>query len=922
MPNGPYEILLVVTNQTEVFDVALPESPGLLKNGGRVVASVARKQSCQKCWGLSAFELNRALYPYAATIQVDIVRQRATCRLDSNMVLRTQWCDRCGCSGQEPGVPLEIQVSVPPGTSELAPLLISNVAGPDGLVLGDLSITFEARRDLNATKESRSRANGKMQRVFVNPSLDGVALPDDVRQRLMRAVAMFVANDPAMPRGLLLTGPPGTGKTLLAKRIAAAVKGEFIAVSLPDLKGAHVGQSASQVRAVWEKAYDAERAVIFVDECEGAFARRGSEKSDSLTDELVQSFLAAWDGFSSKKTVWVIGATNRPDLIDDAIISRFGETLRLGLPGPEARAAILRHEFDVMLVPLQVDAALVDATDGLSGRDLSKLAQAVRQETFPDAPTPEALEIVLKRLRKRTSTTVDASATWDSLVLDEAVMRRLQGIVRMLKDSQNLRVQGVSSPSTLLLEGPPGTGKTQIARTMANESGLRFIGCTTADLKAGYLGQSGQRVRELFERARANAPCLLFIDEIDAISTNRGEADALQGEMIGQLLQELDGINEDPSPPFVMAATNRLADIDESIRSRFANSTVTVPLPNENQRSRILAIRLASIPCDFVKADMANVLAAHLEGVSGRDLKNLVAQAAQNAATRAYEAGDGSAIVVQQGDFDEIVGRRRRERSTTVDSGATWDRLILSEDMIDNLRTACEMLKNAADLERDGIAIPSALLLEGPPGTGKTQIARTLANESGLSFIGITTADVKAGYLGQSGQRIKALFHEARSQAPCIVFLDELDSIAATRRSEDDIIKEMVDQLLQEMDGVKASSSHVFIIGATNRAEDIDQAVLSRFSWQERVDLPDADQREKLLNVLIGNVPIAVERSSLCHELSPRLAGASGRDLKSIVEVAERMAMRRALSPNGNRKPVLEMADFEAAISAARFARV
>lgn len=921
-PENEADLVVVLVEKPGVYEATVSVARPILQRGGTIRASISTRPPCGSCRGLSAIALPSGAQVCLSELTLDPAHGKLTCTIGRDVAFHNPWCDECFCSGKGKPVTVEAHVTVPAGTAPGEPFQARSVRGPDDAVLGDLRITFQ----LDATQARAGSGSddhvvrGPVPRPAGGPSLGGIVLPPDVEQQMLRAIAMFKANDPAMPRGLLLAGPPGTGKTLLAKSIATIAESEFFAVAISDLKGSHIGESAGAVRALWEKASAAKRAVIFIDECEGAFPRRASVASDRGTDEIVEAFLAAWDGFESPKTVWVIGATNRPELLDDAIVSRFGETISLGLPGPDARCRILEREFEAMRVPLIVDEELVAETDGLSGRDLAKIAQLVRQETFPEPPTREALSHVLRKLRKRTSTAVDAFATWETLVLDEELERRLQTMTRMLKDAQTLKDQGVALPSTLLLEGPPGTGKTQIARTLANESGLKFIGVTTADLKAKYVGQSGHLIQDAFNGARAQAPCILFIDEIDAIAGARGGEDDLVTEMVGQLLQELDGIKENDSPVFVVAATNRAEAIDPGILSRFAQR-MRILLPNVKQRAEILKVRLAKLPCDFPVTEVALEIAKQLEGASGRDLKSLLEKAGESATARAYSSGDVRGITLKRSDLEDVVKAERRETSTVVDRTATWDRLVLDQALKDELRVICEMLKSAAELERDGIVVPSSLLLEGPPGTGKTQIARTLASESGLKFIGVTTSDFKAKYLGQSGHRVRDVFNEARTKSPCILFIDEIDAVAGARGGEDGLMTEMVGQLLQEMDGLKETESHVLVVAATNRRADIDPGILSRFSRTLYIGLPNAEQRAKLLALLLDRVPISFDRDLVYRDLAEKLDGASGRDLKSVVEVAERHAMTRVLGARGKHRILLDASDLEAAATEAGFNR-
>jgi SpoVK/Ycf46/Vps4 family AAA+-type ATPase len=289
----------------------------------------------------------------------------------------------------------------------------------------------------------------------------------------------------------------------------------------------------------------------------------------------------------------------------------------------------------------------------MSGRDLSSLAKRAAREHGTKTPVDnDTLAAFTAAMRKQGSTATDARASWDTLILSDTTMKELKTTSGLLQHAETFRKRGIGVPRGLLLYGPPGTGKTQIARTLANETGLRFIAASTADIKQGFLGQSGQKVRELFERARESAPSLLFIDEIDIIAATRGgQSDAMLTEIVGQLLQEMDGIAAQTQPVFVLAATNRRDQIDAAVLSRLPKQ-IEIPLPDREGAQRLLAVMLADKPLAFDLADGAEQLAARAGGRSGRDLRSWVEAAEHSAVARAIEAGDPDAIAIQMRDFD------------------------------------------------------------------------------------------------------------------------------------------------------------------------------------------------------------------------------------------------------------------------------
>ncbi len=484
-----------------------------------------------------------------------------------------------------------------------------------------------------------------------------VVLADPIKTRLIALATHFDAGSAAATRGLLLYGPPGTGKSLIAKTFAASMECAFYPLSLTDLKGSHIGESGANVKQLWRKALGEPRAVIFIDECEGVFSRRGSTSTDSFAEEIVSAFLAQWDGFDKHTHVWVVGATNRREIIDSAILSRFEDQLEIGLPDGPQRMQILKHELIRVQSPSPLPPQTEALTHGMSGRELSTLAKNIARTYGAQHNgamlqiTDDMLGTLTASMRKQGSTATAADAHWDTLVLAEATLKELKTTAGLLQHAEAFGKRGIGVPRGLLLYGPPGTGKTQIARTLANETGLRFIAVTTADIKQSFIGGSGQKVREIFERARESAPSLLFIDEIDILASARGgQTDSFQTEIVGQLLQEMDGAKAQTQQVFVLAATNRVDQVDPAVLSRLPKQ-IEIPLPDTAAAQRMLEIMLRGKPLDFDARVVTRELAIRAAGKSGRDLRNWVEAAELKAVARAIEANDPDSIAIRAEDF-------------------------------------------------------------------------------------------------------------------------------------------------------------------------------------------------------------------------------------------------------------------------------
>jgi len=515
---------------------------------------------------------------------------------------------------------------------------------------------FAALRSSWNKKDQLTRATTSSRRIEkAAENWRQVHIPERQKLDILRRAELFERNDAAAPRGLLLTGPPGTGKTVVARTLREMMGCDFQMLSLADLKQQTLGASGKRVREVWDRARNHQPAIIFIDECEGILGRRGAAETDAFATDIVHAFLAEWDGIRGNAQVWVIGATNRRDMLDDAILSRFGWEIELKLPGEEDRRQILSQEVNALGLSVDVSQEAAALTQGMSGRDLKQLAQSVRAIAYPAEPTQENFLDAIGTMRKSHNTKVDRKAGWETLVLDDAILDRLKLVCALLRDAEKWQAQGVSIPRSLLLAGPSGVGKTQVARTLANESGLTFIAATTADVKANYLGQSGNRVKLLFERARSSAPAILFLDELDVIAPDRaaaGSNDQLTDEIVGQLLQEVDGISARDSHVFLVAATNHIERIDAAVRSRFQEKLV-IPLPNHQARVRLLANLLAGKKIGFPLNEGAVLLADQTkdQALSGRDLEGWVQTAEQKALLRALRDGGPENFTIRLEDF-------------------------------------------------------------------------------------------------------------------------------------------------------------------------------------------------------------------------------------------------------------------------------
>jgi SpoVK/Ycf46/Vps4 family AAA+-type ATPase len=509
----------------------------------------------------------------------------------------------------------------------------------------------QARRDrlvrLRQLLKGKLRSLESMQEAFQTVHLPAEQLVEVVEQleRLLGPVHMATA--------LLLKGSSGTGKTLLSQKVAVAGGIPFTKAGVNTLKKANLGESAIAVRELWETARQNKPCILFIDELDAVFGQRGSANTDKVSEEITNAFLAEFSG--KEEGIWVIGATNRRDVVDDAILSRFGMELELTPPDEKNRLAILNQEIAEAGYKGTVPANASNLMQGMSGRDISMLAQrlAGKEGAAGDFAS------VIRQIRGAANPTVDVRATWDSLVVSADTRSRLQTTCAILKDAEGWSARGVSIPTGVLLEGPAGSGKTQIARTIANEGSLGFVKATAADLKGLYVGHAAGNVRDIFSKARAVSPAILFIDELDLVAPARkgGGNDALVQEVISQMLQEMDGIVDQHRQVFVLAATNLPENIDSSILSRFTERLV-VPLPDLESRVRMLEVLFRQAKIERLFRDDYPLLGKLSLGMSLRDIKNWVALSQREAVSRAVRMGSSSEYRMMREDLLDALPNR------------------------------------------------------------------------------------------------------------------------------------------------------------------------------------------------------------------------------------------------------------------------
>lgn len=463
----------------------------------------------------------------------------------------------------------------------------------------------------------------------------------------MRHPELFRALGITPPRGVLLHGPPGTGKTLLARAVASEADATFFHVSAPEIMQKFYGESEARLRALFERAEKQLPAIVFIDEID-AIARRRDQVEGEVEKRVVAQLLTLLDGLRDRGDLVVIAATNLPNLIDPALRrpGRLDRELAIGMPNREARAEILAVHTRRM--PLAEDvslAAIAEGTHGFTGADLRAVCQeaamcVVRRlwqggrllrDAGVDPPRVdraaflEALTSVIPSTLREVA--IEApDVRFEQVGGYERAKERLHDAVLLPLTRQDAyRRFGLRPPRGVILHGPPGTGKTLFARATACEAGVNLVAVSGPELLSRFLGDSERAVREIFDRARQAAPCLLFFDELDAVAMRRGSAgnEALD-RVVAQLLTEMAGIRP-LSGVVVLAATNRLDRIDPALlRPGRFDEHIELGPPTEADRRAILTLLLAGKPAP---PEAVDELAPASEGLVGADLESLVQRA-------------------------------------------------------------------------------------------------------------------------------------------------------------------------------------------------------------------------------------------------------------------------------------------------------
>jgi SpoVK/Ycf46/Vps4 family AAA+-type ATPase len=554
------------------------------------------------------------------------------------------------------------------------------------------------------------------------------------------------------------------------------------------------------------------------------------------------------------------------------------------------------------------------------------LTMIFRKETQKFLLSDKALQLQQRQPKKKEDT--GEKITWDMIGGYDDVKREIKEYIELpLKHRDLAKKYGLRLPKGILLFGPPGCGKSLMMRALANEAKINFIYVNVSDIMSKWYGESESRLRELFANARKNAPCILFFDEIDTIGVKREShtGDSVTPRLLSLMLSEIDGLQSEEGV-IIVGSTNVPHLLDKALlRAGRFDKLIYIGVPDKKSRKEIFQIHCKGKPIaedvDFDK------LAEMTERFTGADIANVCQEVARLAAVEALETGTERKITSQ--DFIKVI--KRYKPSVTLQMLDEYEKFRMDYERkfrgpeipeddtekitLDDIGGYYQVKKELYELleiqlkysnlmEQMKIPPIRGILLYGPPGVGKTMMAKALAKTLNVKLIMLSGAEIL--YKGYEGavNAVKEVFNRARENKPAILLLDELDAIAPRRENLKSEASKVVNQLLTEMDGIR-SLKEVVVIGTTNRIEDIDPALKrpGRFDRIIYMPLPNKEEREDILQKYVGKEEC---KEVHCDKIAEMTEGYSGADLAAIAREAKIKVLREIIKGNVNRKLTYE----------------
>ncbi len=579
-----------------------------------------------------------------------------------------------------------------------------------------------------------------------------------------------------------------------------------------------------------------------------------------------------------------------------------GDLLRVGMPGAAQREFLI------------ISTTPATPSYGLHKRGTGELpiAESPEPSNEVEAVVVQPGTVVRAQVRGGATSGVPGRVGYEDIGGLGKELQRIREMIELpLKYPAVFDRLGVEPPKGVLLYGPPGTGKTLIARVVAAETNAAFFVINGPEIINKFYGESESKLRSIFQEAQKRAPSVIFIDELDALAPRRAESGGeVERRIVGQLLALMDGMAS-RGQVVLIGATNQPNALDPAVRrpGRF-DREISLRVPDVRGRIEILRIHSkdAALAGDVDLARIAQLT----PGFVGADLEALCREAAMIALRRVlphidYQRGyipyeTLVSLSITMADFQAAL--REVEPSTTREvyvevSETSWDDIGGLQDIKDTLTEGVEWPLRFPEVYANAkVEAPRGVLLSGPPGSGKTLIARAIANQCEASFISIKGPELLSKWVGESEKGVREIFRHAKQAAPCIVFFDELDAMAPRRGNGNDgnVGDRVIAQLLTEMDGIEGREG-VIVLAATNRPELIDTALLrpGRFDLVVELRYPDEQERQAIFGVHLRERPIAPEIT--IEELARLTPGRSGADIEAICRRAALLALREWITP-------------------------